>query len=123
MPDAEAITVAANVWRMQCEGRNRIGQHGVWFPTWEMNELIAASPDDYLLLSYLIGNQGPDATFMAANGLAETFGWSRQRLAAARESLIRRGYFRRVRQAASNQAALYRWLPRPRRETREEQVR
>src|SRR5262249_10755896 len=53
--------------------------------------------------------QRPDATFWIANGLAETFGWSRQRLAAARESIIQRGYIRRLRAASNNQPALYRW--------------
>ena len=79
------------------------------FPTWEVNELIGASPGDYLLLSYLRANNKLDATFWVANGLAEMFGWSRQRLAAARESLIWRGYFWRLRQATNNQPALYRW--------------
>src|SRR5262249_38560113 len=90
-------------------GENRFGRYGVWFPTNEANELITSSIDDFVLLSYLRANQGPDATFWIANGLAETFGWSRQRLAAARESIIQRGYVRRLRAAANNQPALYRW--------------
>jgi Bifunctional DNA primase/polymerase, N-terminal len=109
MTDAEVVTITNNAWKIQTEGRNRKGAHGVWFPTSEANDLIKSSPDDYLLLSYLRANNKPDATFWITNGLAETFGWSRQRLAAARESIIRRGYVRRLRTASNNAPALYRW--------------
>ena len=91
----------------------------VWFATPEANELITSSQDDFLLLSYLRANNGPDSTFWVADGLTNTLGWRRQRLAASRNSLIRRGYIKRLR--GGNQytgPALYRWLS-----TREEGVR
>ena len=77
----------------------------------EAAELIESAPDEYLLLSYLRANNHPDSTFMVANGLADTLGCSRQRLAAARNSLIQRGYIWQLR--GSNQytgPALYRWM-------------
>ena len=61
------------------------------------------------LLTFLRANQGPDATFMCANGLAETFGWSRLRLAEARRRLIELGYLRLLRQAGRGTPALFRW--------------
>jgi hypothetical protein len=109
MQSAEVTKIAKSAWGYAEAGENWFGQTGVRFPTWEVNELIASSVDDFVLLSYLRANQWPDATFWTANGLAETFGWSRQRLAAARESIIQRGYVRRVRAATNNQPALYRW--------------
>jgi hypothetical protein len=109
MPQCEVQKIANSAWGKTEAGDNWFGQTGVRFLTWEVNELIESSPDDYLLLSYLRANQKPDSTFWIANGLAETFGWSRQRLAATRESIIRRGYVYRLRHASNNLPALYRW--------------
>ena len=113
MQQAEVAKIATSAWGYTERGENRFGRHGVWFPTDEANELIASSPDDFLLLSYLRANNKPDSTFWVANGLAEKFGWSRQRLAETRQSLIAHGYLRLLR--GGNQytgAALYR-LARP----------
>lgn len=88
MQQAEVAKIAESAWGYTERGENRFGQYGVRFPTREVNELIETSPDDYLLLSYLRANNKPDATFWVTNGMAETFGWSRQRLAAARRSLL-----------------------------------
>jgi hypothetical protein len=54
-------------------------------------------------------HDGPDSTFWVANGLVETFGWTRKRLAAARRRLVELGYLRRIRQAGKRHAALYCW--------------
>ena len=113
MQQAEVEKIATSAWGKTEAGENWFGQTGVRFPTWEVNELIESSPDDYLLLSYLRANNHPDATFWIANRLSETFGWSRQRLAATRESIIQRGYVRRLRSATNNEPALYRWVPKP----------
>jgi hypothetical protein len=118
MQQVEVTKIAKSAWEKTEAGDNWFGQTGVRFPTWEVNELIESSPDDYLLLSFLIANNKPDATFWITNGLAEIFGWSRQRLAAARESIMQRGYVRRLRHATNNTPALYRWLPRPKQEER-----
>jgi hypothetical protein len=111
MQQAEVNKIATSAWGITERGENRFGRHGVWFPTDEAAELIESAPDEYLLLSYLRANNHPDSTFMVANGLADTLGWSRQRLAAARYSLIQRGYIWQLR--GSNQytgRALYRWM-------------
>jgi hypothetical protein len=112
MLEAEVAKVTGNAWKIQIEGRNRKGTFGVWFPIREANELIVNYPDEYRLLSFLQTNNHPDSAFMVANGLVEKFGWSRQRLAAARERLIQMRYLRRVRHASNNQPALYRWHER-----------
>ena len=111
MQQTEVAKIAKSAWGYTERGENRFGQHGVWFATPEANELITSSQDDFLLLSYLRANNGPDSTFWVADGLAGTLGWRRQRLAAARHSLIQRGYVKRLR--GGNQytgPALYRWL-------------
>jgi hypothetical protein len=108
MPDAEAITVAANVWRMQSEGRNWIGTFGSWSPMSEV-KAFGAGPDAFYLLSFLRAHNKRDATFMVANGLAEAFDWRRHRFAEARERLIRDGYLKRVRNPGRGCPALFRW--------------
>jgi Bifunctional DNA primase/polymerase, N-terminal/Primase C terminal 1 (PriCT-1) len=111
MHQAEVAKIAKSAWAYTERGENRFGQHGVWFATPEANELITSSQDDFLLLSYLRANNGPDSTFWVADGLANTLGWRRQRLAAARNSLIQRGYLKRLRGANQYTGpALYRWL-------------
>jgi hypothetical protein len=107
----EVIHVATNAWSYTHQGRNRFGQTGAWFPTDECNALTAPDRHDALvLLTFLRGQNGPDAEFMIANGLAETLGWQRKRLAATRRLLIELGYISEVRAASSYRgAALYQW--------------
>jgi hypothetical protein len=113
MQHAEVARIAVSAWGYTERGVNRFGQHGAWFPTDEANDLIKNEPDAFLLLALLRANQKGDATFMVANGIAETFGWKRERLAAARKRLLNLGYFKQVRAASSKHGpALYRWLPR-----------
>ena len=87
MEDIEVISVATSAWGYTERGENRFGQHGAWFPLDEVNRLI--DPDAFYLLAFLRAHQGPDATFMCANGLAEKFGWRRHRLAEARRTADR----------------------------------
>jgi hypothetical protein len=108
MEDAEVTTVASNAWGYEQRGQNRFGKHGAWFPLDEVKRMID-DQDAFLLLAFLRAHQGPDATFMCANGLAETFGWRRQRFAEAKRSLIDMGYLRVLRQAGQHNPALYRW--------------
>jgi hypothetical protein len=109
MQQAEVQKIATSAWGYTERGENRFGRHGAWFPEEEV-DLLIAEQDAFILLAYLRAKQGPDSTFMIANGLSRTFGWGRQRLSSARELLIRRGYVRRLRSATYNEPALYRWL-------------
>ena len=108
MEDTEVMSVATNAWGYEQRGENRFGKHGAWFPLDEVARMID-NQDAFVLLAFLRAHQGPDALFMCANGLAETFGWTRKRLANARLRLIELGYFKPVRQAGYRTAALHRW--------------
>ena len=111
MEDAEVMSVATSAWNYTERGQNRFGQFGAWFPIDEVKKMID-NQDAFFLLAFLRAHQGPDATFMCANGLAETFGWTRKRLADARHRLIELGYFRVLRQAGQHTPALHRWTKR-----------
>ena len=114
LPDAEVVKTAMSAWGYTERGENRIGQTGVWFPTSEANSLIAADQDAFILLVHLKANNGPNSAFIAANGLADTFGWTRKRLARAGKRL-EGTYLRMVRSPnANNGPALYRWRLRKR---------
>ena len=110
MEDTEVMSAIRSAWEITERGENRFGQHGAWFPLDEVNKLI--EPDAFYLLAFLRAHQGPDSTFMCANGLADKFGWRRHRLANARRALIELGYFKPIRQAGYRTAALHRWTRR-----------
>jgi hypothetical protein len=110
--DADKVVgIARRAWCYTEEGRNRFGQHGAWFPLDEINALTVPNHQDVLvLLTFLRGNNGPDARFMIANGLTKTLGWGLQRLRKARKLLVTLRYVREVRSASGRGgAARYRW--------------
>ena len=109
LEDSEVIATAQSAWNYTVEGRNWFGQHGAWLPKDEVNQMVATDLDAFTLWSYLKANQRRDATFMVANGLAEKFGWSRQRLSSARRRLIEFAYLKPLRQAGPGHPALFRW--------------
>jgi primase-like protein/bifunctional DNA primase/polymerase-like protein len=112
MEDAELVKVAQSVWKMQCEGRSRFGQFGAWFPIGIVNQMIKDDQDAMILETFLQAHNGPWATFMCANGMAERFGWGRYRLAKARRRLIELGRIIPIRAAVTGTPALYRWANR-----------
>jgi hypothetical protein len=107
--DTEVMATARSAWRYETEGNNRFGQRGAFFPTQEIVSMVP-DQDAFFLLAFLRANQGPTATFMCANGLTETFGWHRLRLANARRRLLELGYIRAIRQAGRGAPALFRWV-------------
>ena len=80
----------------------------------EADELMATDPDAFLLLSFARNHNGPDATFMLANGLEERLpSLTRKRISAARTRLTGR-YWEMVRRTSKDGGpALYRWLKKP----------
>jgi hypothetical protein len=108
MEDARVISTTQSAWGYTQRGQNRFGQHGAWFPLDEINRLVD-EVDACHLLAFLRAHQGPDSTFMCANGLAEKFGWHRIRLANARRRLIELGYLNVLRNAGPKTPALFRW--------------
>jgi hypothetical protein len=109
MEDSRVVSTAKSVWGYTQRGLNRFGQHGAWFPIDEVHRLIDGDQDAALLLMFMRAQQGPDATFMCANGLAEKFDWTRKRLADARSRLIELGYMAVLRNAGPKAPALFRW--------------
>jgi hypothetical protein len=112
LPDTEVMKTAKSAWGYTVRGENRYGQTGVWFPTGEANSLIAANQDAFILLGYLKANNGPNSTFIAANGLADSLGWTTKRLARARRSL-ENSHLEMVRRPTTYHGpAKYRWRSR-----------
>jgi hypothetical protein len=117
MADEQIVAAAASAWRYTERGTNRFGQHGAWLTTQEVNQLVA-EPDVLVLLSFLKANNGPDAEFMIANGLAEgpnaKLPMNRKRLSRARDRILELGYVYQTRAAGGwdRTPALFRWCRR-----------
>jgi hypothetical protein len=112
MSAPEVSKIVDSVWKWTIEGHNHIGQRGAFVQDYEVDNMIGDDNDALMLLLFLRRHQGPDATFWITNGLAETFGWRRQRLANARKRLIERGLVQPMRQIGGTwpgHAAEYRW--------------
>jgi hypothetical protein len=69
--------------------------------------MVRDDQDGMVLLAFLRANNGPWASFMCANGLVETFGWTRKRLAEARHRLVELGHIELLRPAATGRPAVY----------------
>jgi hypothetical protein len=108
MPDGEVANIVRSVWKMQCEGRNRFGQHGSWLPQGDVDALIG-EPHALALLNNLKAHNGPCSTFWIADGLAESWRWPRRKLTDARERLIETGRIIRISRPRPGHPALYRW--------------
>jgi hypothetical protein len=108
LDDAEVMQIATSAWNYTVSGRNRFGCHGSWSPVDEIDQ-FPENTDAYYLLAFLRAHNGPDATFICANGLSEKFHWDRRRVAAARAKLIELGRIKSIRQAGRGSAALFRW--------------
>ena len=110
MTDAEVTKIVSNVWKMQCDGRNRFGQFGAYVPWAVVNDLALANPDALALLNVLKANNGPNSTFPIANAMAETIislGW--RRFAQARKAIIGLGLVKQVSPQTQHKPAMYRW--------------
>jgi len=92
MTTQEATKIVDSVWRMTIAGRNHVGTHPFVMHQHEAISLIEHGDQDALvLLNFLRAHHGPLAPpFWIANTLASTFGWTRQRLASARQRLVER---------------------------------
>jgi Bifunctional DNA primase/polymerase, N-terminal/Primase C terminal 1 (PriCT-1) len=108
LPDNEVVKVAKSAWGYTERDQNRFGTPGAFFPADEANHLIKTDQDGFVLLGFLRANNGPNRTFMVANTLSETFGWTIKRLAAARKRLLC-SELEQVRRASTGRPGLYRW--------------
>jgi Bifunctional DNA primase/polymerase, N-terminal len=112
LEDDEVVETAKSAWDYTDRGMNRFGLHGVFFPDDEYAELLAHDQDALLLLGFLRSHNGPCAEFLCTNTLAAKFGWSQERLAAARRRMISLGYLTQVRNAGRGHPALFKWASR-----------
>ena len=108
LKDEEVMKVANSAWDYTERGQNWFGQHGAYFPVGEVTSMLGEQ-DAFILLAFLRANNGPWATFMCTNTLAEKFNWGSKRLAAARSRLIELRHMKPVRQAGRGYPALFQW--------------
>jgi hypothetical protein len=109
MENEEMNITVHSAWHITEQGRNHFGQHGAWLGFAEVATMVRNDQDGMVLLAFLRANNGPWASFMCANGMAETFGWTRKRLAEARHRLVELGHIELLRPAATGRTAVYRW--------------
>jgi hypothetical protein len=107
MENEEMNITVHSAWHITEQGRNHFGQHGAWLGFAEVATMVRDDQDGMVLLAFLRANNGPWASFMCANGLAETFGWTRKRLAEARHRLVELGHIELLRPAATGRPAVY----------------
>jgi len=110
----EVVRIAKSAWGYETRGENWFGGGGVVPATFaDVDELMDENPDAYLLLHKLKRYHFQGETFFVANAMAEKMpggGWSRKRLAAAREHLIAKGRIELVRRhGIVRGAAEYQW--------------
>jgi len=104
------VKVAASVWKMHCEGRNRFGRYGAYHSLEIVDQLATTNPDALALLSVLKANNGPNNIFPIANAMANSkIALGRHRLVKARKTLIEAGLVKQIRPNTRDHAALYRW--------------
>src|SRR5262249_45353412 len=106
--EKEMANAAQSAWSYTERGLNHFGQHGAGLAIEEI-AAMTHDQDALVLLAFLRANNGPWANFMCANGLAETFGWRRLRMAQARRRLIELGRLKPLRQAGRGHPALFCW--------------
>jgi hypothetical protein len=99
--DTEIKNAAESAWKYTQTGQNRFGQHGAWLSNAEIGMLMFEDQRALLLLAFLRSQNGPNAEFWIANGLAEKFGWAVTTLSAARKRLVQRGNVVQLRKAYS----------------------
>jgi hypothetical protein len=105
LPEAEVVKTANSVWNFR-GGRKRLMQHIVEARFY--SALVANIPA-LALFSYLSAENGPNATFMVADGLGPARNWPRRFVPEARRALLSMGAIRCVRPPRKNTPALYRW--------------
>jgi hypothetical protein len=105
----EVNKVVDSVWQMTCEGHNWIGQRERRESRVRDLLRFKDDPDAHYLLEYLRVTEGMSAEFWIANGLADNFGWYRQRLANARQRLVELGYVQQTKRPYQGHPAVFVW--------------
>jgi hypothetical protein len=112
MIDSRVVNTAKSVFGYVESGQLRTGAHGAWFKKPQAQEL-ARDPYLLALIAWLKAENGPDAEFLVADGLAEPeyLDWPRERLQHARRRARTDGWIVQIRKPYPGVAALYRWGP------------
>jgi hypothetical protein len=111
MTDSRVINTAKSVFRYVETGTLRTGEHGAWFKKSQAQSL-ARDPHLFALIGWLKAENGPEAEFWIANGLAAAYlGWPIDQLREARSRAIELGWIEMIAQPAKGRNALYRWGP------------
>jgi hypothetical protein len=111
MIDSRVINTAKSIFRYVERGELRTGEHGAWF---KKSQVKSLARDPYLLalIAWLKAENGPDAKFWIANGLAGAhLEWPIDQLREARQRAIELGWIEMVARSAKGRNALYRWGP------------
>lgn len=111
LPDQEVLRIVASAWAKELAGDNWFGRGGrVVLDATEIDGLLNRDPDAFVLLTVLRRHHW-GRQFVVANAMAPTMprgGWTRKRLAAARQSLIEAGAIEEIRPASAKRGpALY----------------
>jgi len=106
--DEEVMKIAASVWKMTIQGRNRFGQHGAWLPTADVDALIS-DPYQLALVGYLKAHNAPHSTFWVADGLGEKLGWPRRKFKTARQRIVQTGVIVPLSKPRPGRPVAYRW--------------
>jgi hypothetical protein len=109
VPDAEVVKTCNSVWRYQ-GGRRKIMHRIVERPQFEA---LAADPEILGVFAYLAAENGPDAEFMIADGLAQSRGWPRRLVPNARKRMLELGLIEPLGRRGKTGPYLYRWIILP----------
>jgi hypothetical protein len=112
MIDSRVVNTAKSVFGYVETGQLRTGAHGAWFKQQQAQEM-ARDPYFFALIAWLKAENGPDAEFQVADGLAKPkyLDWPRERLQQARRRAMVDGWIVQIRKPYPGVAALYRWGP------------
>jgi hypothetical protein len=106
LPESEAVKIAASAWGKTAQGRNWFGNGTVALRHDEVDEL----PQDAAWLLTKLRRHNWGDTFIVANAMAETMGWTTKRFAAAKAELERLGKIRCIRDRKGGcRAPTYAW--------------
>jgi len=110
LTDEEVVKTAISAWGYEERDLNMFGGHGAVISAALCNDLIDGGDngqDAMILLLFLRGNNLPWANFMVTNTLAQKFGWTEKRFAAARRRLIELGLLKQTKAAWRRSPALF----------------
>lgn len=111
LPAEEVVKAARSAWRYEAEDKNWIARGNRRPAPTEPDGLLWECPDAFILWKALRHYNSGRPRFYVANGMADSMPrtWTRKRLAAAREALLRHGHITLLRAAHTGSPALYSW--------------